>query len=238
MRALFSFLLFATVLPAAAQSPLTVDGGVAFRSTYAWRGYEVAGAPSVQPNLTFSLDQGLWFDVWGAYAAADRDEWRDADEVDFTVGYDHEIEFGPSDVWMSAGYVYYAFPRLDGENATQEVFAAVGIDALLQPSLNLYYDFDLVDAWYVSPGVSHSLWFGPGFGPALDLSLSVGFTDQLLDDQGEAAFGWQDVTLGASMDLELGSVVVTPEFGYSIADASINPDRSMVWGGMRIGFGF
>lgn len=230
-----------TVLPAFAQGPIAVEGGIGFHSTYAWRGYEVASAPSVQPNLTLSFeDQGIWFDVWGAYAASERDVWEDADEVDFTLGYDRSFRWGPEEVWMSVGWIYYSFPRIDlGANSTQEAFAAVGMDGLfLSPSLEVYYDFDLVEAWYVRPSLAYSIALASDMFPALDLTASVGFTDGLADVDGETGFGVQDVALGASVDIEFGSVILTPQLGWSRADASIHPDQTMFRGGARIGYGF
>lgn len=236
--ALLALVLVTSVAGARADDAIAVDGGLAFYSTYAWRGYEVAAAPSVQPNLTFSFaETGLWFDVWGAAAASDREEWDWADEIDLTLGYDREFGFGPQSAWWSAGYVYYGFPRLEaGESKTQEVFAAFGLDTFLSPSLNVFYDFDLIDGFYVSPSISHAIPVAPLM--AIDVSASLGVTDALVASDGGTDLGWQDLTLGASLDIPVANALVTPELGYSFAEASINPDEHLFWGGVRLGFGF
>lgn len=232
---------FVLVLGVAATSPamaqedmeISVEVGVDALSGYIWRG-GILGADDalvLQPSITFGFaESGLSLNIWGSFFAMDRGTTDQADELDFTLDYTASLPDSP--VGISIGYIQYTFPSLDGTKHSEELYASLGVDNVLAPSLTVYYDFGAIDDYYAAVAI------GPEFplseaenAPTLGLSASVGFSG---DSYGGAA-GFNDLTVGASLGFSAGSLSLAPTLGVTFADEGVNPDTT-IWGGLSIGF--
>jgi hypothetical protein len=154
-------------------------------SAYVWRGQVYNDEIVVQPSLTAETDFGLSFNVWGNFNATDRfspETEREFAEVDLNVAYSRKVSF----VTLGIGYYEYLYTHqtaLDDvtSNAvpvagTREVYACAELeDIILAPALTVYYDFDEVEGFYASLGISHT--FDLTTELSIDLSASIGAAD-------------------------------------------------------------
>ncbi|MCB0336295.1 MAG: hypothetical protein KDD62_08310, partial [Bdellovibrionales bacterium] len=127
-----------------------VDLNAAFYSDYMFRGFNLYDGASIQPSVGVSYDMqdagavraGLWshLSAEGGNGASDK-----FTELDYILSYD--ISAGLAS--FSAGHIWYTFPRdSDGLDDTGEFYGAVSFDTLLSPTVSVYYDYDLFDAFY------------------------------------------------------------------------------------------
>ena len=148
----------------------TASADVSFLSQYIWRGYELSkDSLVIQPSITVGY-KGFSLNLWGNFDSdcyegpyKDSAKWN---ETDVTVAY--ETSFGP--VGVGVGYLYYA---VEGEDDTQEVYASIGGDVFLYPTLTVYRDVDEYQGWYFNIGISHS--FDLPYEITLDLAGSVAY---------------------------------------------------------------
>ncbi len=209
------------LVPTAAWADVSLEGEVGVFSTYVWRGFEVAGAPSLQPSVTAGYAD-LSLNMWGAFALSEREDHDVADELDVTVAF--APTFGP--VATTVGYLQYTFPNgADEATHSEEVFAGVGLDVPLSPTLTGWYDFGLLDAAYVQLAVSHDFTLPGRFVLAPTAWTAVSNTD---------ALGFHDATLAAELRYGSGPVQVAARGGYSYAAAVVNPDRHGAWAGLVV----
>ncbi len=89
-----------------AQSEVDMTVGVDYFNRYVWRGLDFANTPSLQPTLSLGFD-GFETGIWGAYTLSNQQS--ESDEIDFWVGYTHEIENAIS---ISAVITDYYFPNV------------------------------------------------------------------------------------------------------------------------------
>ena len=165
----------------AEEAPAKLQGsvGAVFNSKYIWRGQNLLDGPVLQPEgcLTYAGWTGT---VWANYDADEGDEWT---ELDYTLDYTASLGVvAPSleILSVSVGYTYYTFPPLRHHpevgvhDDSHEVYAGLSLDALLSPSLIVYYDFDQGDGMYYEAAIAHSFSLGV---PVLSLGGSVGYND-------------------------------------------------------------
>ena len=148
-----------------AEERAKVEGslGVAFNSKYLWRGQNLVDGAVVQPEGSLSYG-GFSGTVWANYDADDGEEWT---ELDYTLDYTTSLgilDSGLDLVALSVGYTYYTFPNLEGGDFSQEVYLAAALDAVLSPSLAVYYDFEEGDGMYYELGIGHSIGLGEAAG--------------------------------------------------------------------------
>jgi hypothetical protein len=223
----------------AQETNISVDGSIDALSGYIWRGGILGSDEALvfQPSLTFGFgESGVALNIWGSAFAMDRSTPKSTDQVDeldFTLSYDTTLgEDGK--VGLSIGFIEYTFPSLNaGKKHSEEVYGGLSFDHQLAPSITVYYDFGLIDDYYVTAGI------GPEFplsdsdtAPVLGLGASVGISG---DKYGGSA-GFNDVTLTASLGFARENISFAPYVGYSYADDGINADNSSFWCGISIGF--
>ncbi len=214
------FLACALVAPAYAQS---VGGEVALYSAYVWRGFDAAPALSVQPSATAGM-AGLSLNAWAAIPVASRDKYEATDEVDLTLSYGRSFGI----VRPVVGFIEYLYPNGPKDYThTEEVFAGVGIDVLLSPTLTAYYDFGFNDAPYISLAVSHSVQLMDA------LSLSPGLVAGVSGYNDE--FGFNDITASVDLNYSFGPAYAALRAGYAYAAERINPDHHAWWAGPAVG---
>ena len=220
------------------EKPFTTDLTIGLYNQYVWRGYELSkDSLVIQPS--FSVDyNGFGVNLWGNFDTdqydLDKGNWN---ETDLTISYSGAV----SGVTYDIGYIYYALE--DGEEDTQEVYATLGLDALLSPTFGIYRDVDNNPGWYISLGVGHSFVISETL--ILELGAQVGYVD---DDQDYSAFHDGLISLSLSYSIN-DHIALTPELYYSfplssdseevLQDASYSgEDDSFVYGGILVHFSF
>jgi uncharacterized protein (TIGR02001 family) len=185
-----------------AEMPVQVEAGVDVVSKYVWRGQLLNDDPVVQPSLTLALG-GFSLNLWGSIDttdwAGDGEEWN-IQEIDYTLSYG----FTPYDgLDLEVGWIRYDFPGT-GLDSTHEVYVSATASNLpLSPALTAYYDYDEVDGFYLTAGLSHEFELREDL--TLGLEAAVGFGDS---DYNLAYFGVDDTALS--------DVALTVTLGYAI----------------------
>ena len=169
-------LMIASLAPMAAQAgDVSVSTSIDYVTDYVFRGVSLADT-AIQPGVEVSAGDftvGAWFSTGVGDTSA-----LAGDEVDVYASYN----FALSDtISTDVGVTYYHYPQggslfstNDGASGTYEVFASLGFDTTLAPSLSAYYDVTL-KAFTLEGGVGHS--FTAGEKTSFDLGATVGHVD-------------------------------------------------------------
>jgi uncharacterized protein (TIGR02001 family) len=190
---------------------------VGFVSSYVWRGFDLypKNKPAIQPSITYTFGKsGFSVNVWYSYILADRDQYKDLEEIDFTFNYDFSLS---ENVSFSVGMINYSFLWTPGytfkDGNTQEFYAVLGFPKVfLGPSVSVYYDINLGDGFYITLSGGHS--FSLSDKTALELGATLGYNGgQYLNDDDET--GISDLTLSASLPFTIGKVGITPTINYT-----------------------
>jgi hypothetical protein len=146
-------------LLAAEESP-TGDLTVSALSRYVWRGYELSrDSVVIQPSMTIGY-KGFSANLWGnldtkPYSPVGASYAGTWNETDFTLAYTKTVGLFN----IGAGYAYYSLAALNKDAAdrddSQELFASVGLNTLLSPTLTAYKEIDHYRNWYFLFGISH-----------------------------------------------------------------------------------
>jgi len=212
----------------AAVSSAQISADLTAASHYAWRGMDVLGGAKlpIQPSVTYSHESGLSANVWGSFGLLDRDNGVDqSDEIDFTVDYSGAVN---EQIGYSVGSIVYYLPSADGADPTLEFYGGVSAAVIGSPSFTYYYDTSLLDdgdAMYFSLAGGHSI-------PVADYSLDLG-----------AALGYNpdtsyDLGITAGVPVELGSITLTPFGSFTYAADDVNPDNTIIFGGITASYAF
>lgn len=146
-------------------------------SSYIWRGQELTRNSIVfQPSATISY-KGFSFNTWGnldtkPYSAGTDNYAGKYTETDLTLSYTKKL----GKVLVGGGYIYYALGAPNSAVATpldsQEIFATVGLDTVLSPTLTAYKEIDHYHQWYFLLGISHTFALHEKVGLKLAASAS------------------------------------------------------------------
>lgn len=174
-------------LAGAAEASVSLD----VASAYVFRGATLNDGLVVQPGLEVS-GLPVTLGVWGNLDIDDYDGALDDgqfSEIDLYGSYALPIETFD----LSVGYTEYAYPS--GGEADREFSLSAGLDALLAPTIAVYYGVDgaIEEALYVEAAVGHEL--------ALSENASVGIGATLAylsPDQGDSGFSHFTASLAAS----------------------------------------
>jgi hypothetical protein len=148
------------VVPAEPEEKPTGDFTVTAMSQYFWRGYELSrNSIVIQPSMTIGY-QGFSANIWGnldtkPYSPANASYTGTWNETDLTLSYTKTLGLFN----VGGGYIYYSLAPLNKDaadrNDSQELFATVGLNTLLSPTLTLYKEIDHYRNWYFLLGISH-----------------------------------------------------------------------------------
>lgn len=209
--------------------------GVDVNSAYVWRGITFNDGLVIQPSLDVTKG-GFNINVWGN---VDIDDYNDTlddgefSEVDLTLSYSHSI----NTIDLSAGLIEYLFPN--GGQGTAEVFASgtVNLPAGFSFGLNINYDIDEVDDYYISagPGYSYSI----NDKTSIDASVVAGYAGKDMSAGSES--GFHDITASIS-----GSYAMTEAIGIGAnlyytdtLDKDVLPEQDVdVYGGISLTYNF
>lgn len=208
--------------------PFTFSLSQSIQSAYIWHGYNFGDNGVWQGSGEISYWE-LTFNIWYNFDF----DTSDVNEVDYTLVWNHTWPAFEEMLWTDLGIIFYDFPNTDGE-ATGEIYAAIGANVFLNPTISLYYDYDEVDGLYITFGISHSVEVADN--AALDVYTLIGVEN---DYYGENGFShWQ---IGASLPFSFecpltgGEIVVAPN-----VDASVQLDNEFVddefWGGITFSY--
>ena len=155
----------------------TADLSVAALTKYVWRGQELSRDSIVlQPSATIGY-KGFSVNFWGnadtkPYLGSDDNNSLHWTETDFTLGYSRT--FGK--VTAGVGYIYYGLASLQPGGAdppdSQEIYASVGLNTLLSPTLTIYKEISHYKQWYFLLGASHTFALHDKVGLKLAASAS------------------------------------------------------------------
>ncbi len=221
-----------------------VNADVSVLSNYVWRGQNLGEDGVIQPNLSIGFANGLSLGVWANYLI---DDGRYSDnnmvnEVDYTV--DYSFELGP--VGMSAGWIFYDFPRTGGLN-THELYLGASLDIILAPSLTVYRDINSIDGTYVNVGIGHDFEINEKATFSLSGTLGWGSESYHKGYFGVKDDDFSDYNLGASLSYAVtDKITITPMINFSdfidddIEDAAelLYDEDDVIYGGINVSYSF
>ena len=204
---------------------LSVTTTFAWESSYVFRGDQLA-EETFMPALDLSYG-GAYAGIWAALPAGD----DDPNEVDFYGGYGFAVsELVSGDV----GFSYYTYPDSEddfGDGATFEIYGGVSFDVPLEPSLYLYYDFDL-ESFTAEGSLGHTY----AVSEVSDVALS-GYVGQVEPDEGDG-YTYYGVTV--SFDYTLNDAVSASAYvnwAGASEDLMSDGDSNEVWFGFSVSAG-
>ncbi|MFC1806824.1 TorF family putative porin [Candidatus Omnitrophota bacterium] len=222
--------------PLLTDTPIEVTSDIAVYDKYMWRGFKLDDDPVIQPGIYLS-GWGFEASVWSSFDF-DADDDLNSDEVDYVVGYSHDLnEYLKVPLTVSGGFAYYDFPAAD--LASREFYVGAALDVILSPSVTWYHDFGEEDSGggdgdYVVGELSYSYAI-PETPASLDLSAHVGYNNELFI----VGDGGGDVGLGAALTIALSEkCTIAPTVGYSIPFGDLedandgNQDDEVYFGGV------
>jgi len=146
-------------------------------SKYIWRGYVQNDDFVAQPD--FYLTYGNFVaSVWGSLDMTDRGDTGIESKGEFSeIDYVLEYTIPGRSVDLSFGYSFYTYPNTPDElrESTQELYVKGAFKALLEPTVELYYDVDKVEGWY---GRVSATYTQPQDSQEWKLRGSVGFASE------------------------------------------------------------
>lgn len=213
--------------PAAQAEGISAFGDAGVYNQYIWRGApQNTNKAAVQGDFGVGTEFGpgeLSASVWASNtfaSPAPQFSGQDAIEFDWTLDYSGAV----GDLGYSLGSIYYTYLRDSTANFV-EVYGGLSYDAVISPSVTVYYT--VADSQITANNLNETgdLWIDAGLGTAIqgiDLSAMVSFAVYDDDptrttDKNNKQFedGASVVTLGMSKDFEVGDVTITPSLtGY------------------------
>lgn len=248
----------------------TADLSVAALTKYVWRGQEQSRDSIVlQPSATIGY-KGFSVNLWGnadtkPYLGSDDNNSLHWTETDFTLGYSRT--FGK--VTAGVGYIYYGLASLQpcGTDPldSQEVYASLGLNTILSPTLTVYKEISHYKQWYFLLGASHTFVLHNKVGLKLAASASY-LKSEDADDYPEISSGYQptgdkynnfhDGMLTVSLPVTpVKYLTVTPSISYVFplcsdakyemkyrglrgVSSTSERDSSYLYGGLTLNFAF
>lgn len=199
---------------------LSVNLSASFNSKYIWRGQLLNDDFVFQPLVGLSYG-GLSASLWGNLDMTDyHDNSGEFTEYDWTIGYADTVP-GIDFLTYSLGVIYYYFPSASNDADTTEIYAGLGLDMLLSPTVTVYRDVDEIDGTYVAFSVSHSV--DKLFELAQDMPVGMTVLTSLgWGNEGYNKGYWggldenalQDLTMTVGFPIPVGGWTLTPSVNY------------------------
>lgn len=223
-----------------------VDGSagvsVDLMDNYVWRGIKLSDDQGVtQPSVSFSYGN-YSANYWASYDNGEAEN----NETDLTLSYARDM----GKYSIEVGYIFYDLDAVDGDS--HEVYASVGFDTLLSPSVTYYHDIGIGQGGFLVGSIGHTLPLSDGIDLNLGASASMNFGNEVMED-GSSFTGLYNGEVTASVALAVPSVpglTVEPKIAYSaplsddaetaIVALGVDPSTSgdILYGGVGISFSF
>lgn len=223
-----------------AQNDWTISAGAAFNSKYIWRGIDLVDDPVFQPSLAASYG-GLTLSIWGNMEITNsNDEFGEFTELDYVADY----TWAWDTIALSVGVIHYQFPNV-GPPTTTELYGAVALTTLLEPTLTVYQDVDQADGTYISLCLGHTfenVWsLSGGMAVSVNLSGSLGYGSSNFNGfyYGFDKEAFTDAMLSAALPIALSEQwTLTPSIYYTtLLDGGVRNGMDKddnVWGGFTV----
>jgi hypothetical protein len=251
MKRIFSMAALVALTAAGAATQAQAATAVAaldVNSAYVWRGMTSNNGLVLQPSMDVSAN-GFAFNVWANYDVDDYDglaEENKFSEIDLTASY--AFKLGAVDA--SVGVIEYTYPSTNPDAgsrslpSTEEVFFGLGYDLGhgFSVSTKVYYDFDQVDDFYVTAGLSYS--YSLNDKTTLGLSGMISYAgENWAEVVGGTDSGFFNYTLTASAKyLVTDAFAVSANINYTDSmDDDVFPDETVdttVYGGISLTYTF
>jgi len=157
LRVLALSAMAALTFTPSATADVEVGYGLDLVSAYVWRGITFTEGLVHQPSITVAHSNGFSLNVWGTM---DLDDYNGIEgeffEVDITLSYAFPTN---GKVSFEVGMIDYLFPNFKGAE-TKEVYASVGWDLRIAPTVAVYYDFDEFEDFYATFSIASSIALG------------------------------------------------------------------------------
>jgi len=128
-------------------SLFSLSGSMAFATRYLFQGIDYSNS---KPVLEPEVDLGAGPIKTKLWVNHDLD-LHVSNEFDFSVYH----EWSAKKFSLATGYTYLWYPNRDGWSPSQELYADVSREGVLNPSLSIHYDFDAGMGSYSTFGLSH-----------------------------------------------------------------------------------
>ena len=201
-------------------------------SRYVWRGITLTEGPVLQPSVTIAHDSGISLELWGNVDLSDDNDtqWK-LNETRIVFDYSRQL----GGVELGAGLVEYLFPNTPFPG-TREVYLRLGIEALVSPELEIYYDFDEIDGAYARVALTYRHQLGPVWSFALE--ASAGYADAAFAIGDKA--GPHDGGVEARLERTAGALELRLRAGWTgTLDSEVLPDPpASSWAGLTLGYRF
>jgi len=232
--------LFGALAPAAFAA-IEVEGDVyaSYNDKYLWRGFNLSDSKHVlQPGVDIYIGNftlGYWSNL-------DLDS-GEINETDITI--DYAFDLGEM-LSVSVGNIFYAVDEIADTN---EAYLTFGLNTLLSPTLEAYYDYDEAesDGLFFIASVGHTFEVSDSIGINLGALVSYNQASDysiFYEDADENAVSyrdWHNYELSISSDYAVtDQVTITPAFIYSsgISDEAKLAIDSETLGGVTVNFTF
>lgn len=209
-----------------------VSASLDYYNQYIWRGQRLDGDDVLQPGFAVTIG-GFEMGLWGSYDMANKDGLA-SDEQDAWVAYTYAMDA----LSITVGHTWYNFS--EGGTSSKEVYASIGYDTLLSPTLSVYHDYEDGKAAvsggngnYYTFDVSHSLTLMEDAGISLDLAAVVGVYDGQWYDDGV------HVTPSIGLTIPLtDNVTISPSVSYNanLSGDIENAVEDEAYFGVSVGF--
>ncbi len=215
---------------ASAQEKPSFDGSITPTSQYIWRGYEFS-----KDSLVFFLDgvvsyKGFAAEIWvdldtdykGTKSGYNRDKQGNIElwETDLVLSYSNSI----NELNYSFGWIYYDYNNLNDEN--QEIYLSFGYDTFLSPTISLYREIEVGEAYYAALDFSHSFPLENGW--LFDLGGKVSYMydeDGDIDGSGSTYNAFHDCVIWTGLTIPYGEYwTISPTINYSFPLESDSED--------------
>ena len=186
---------------------LTANFNLSLYSQYIWRGYALSKDSFVMfPTLTVGY-KGFAINIWtdlDTSFAGDNNKFK-LQETDVTVSYSNSI--APIKLNYTLGWILYNYQP----SKNQEIFLTLGLDTILKPTLSVYQEIELGEAWYFNLGLAHS------FAVYKDWSLDLAATASFYNNKSYGDFSdFHDGSISAGLKIPLNKhLSIKPNLQYS-----------------------
>ncbi len=235
---------------------LSYSVAAAVNNKYIWRGQLLNDDFVFQPSIGLSYG-GLTASLWGNLDVTDyHDNSGEFTEYDWTIGYADAVP-GIDFLKYSVGAIYYYFPSVSNDADTVELYAGLGLDMPLSPTVTVYRDVDEIDGTYAAFSLSHSVEklfeISPDLPVGMTLLASIGWGSESYNQGYWGSLdesSLQDLTVTVGFPVPVGGWTLTPTVNYvtlldgdvreadTYATGSHNNDSDYFFTGITLSTGF